>query len=65
LLLFQECPDRSPLDELGDHEVSDDDEEVKVHDPPAAEVVAATIAAAAKAEVCILSDQTGLPDFSR
>ena len=39
------------MDEVDQAEVSDDGEEIKVHPPPTAEVMAATIAAAAKAEV--------------
>lgn len=48
---MQDGPERRPLEELGDIELSEDEEEVKIHPPPTAEVVAATIAAAADVEV--------------
>ena len=48
---MQDAAERHPLDEVDQAEVSDDGEEIKVHPPPTAEVMAATIAAAAKAEV--------------
>lgn len=48
---LQDGPERRPLEELGDIELSEDEEEVKIHPPPTAEVVAATIAAAADVEV--------------
>ena len=59
---MQDAAERHPLDEVDQAEVSDDGEEVKVHPPPTAEVMAATIAAAAKAEVNSSLIGTQAPD---